>query len=202
MEDRKPYSMPDSGTETEQGHRSRMEIESLDLGADVRAVGLELIDPETREPITGGDAARAWAATLRALAGADPWVLDFFAHLERVRDFGRLRSIPFREPNAHVVVIAAPPSELLETLFERFAGETFGVRAGALVADDPTVEGELAKRGVDTYHKAFTNYLFCGVCDFENGFLTVLSERLWASEVIRRTRAAISDLRIDVVRPA
>jgi hypothetical protein len=100
-----------------------------------------------------------------------------------------------------VVVIAAPPSELLEALFERFAGETFGVRAGALVADDPTVEGELAKRGVDAYHKAFPNYLFCGVCDFENGFLTVLSERLWASEVIRRARAAISDLRIDVVRP-
>ena len=202
MNDQKSYFLPDSGTEAGKDRRSRMEIESLDLGADVRAVGLELIDPETREPVGGDEAGRAWAATLRALAGDEAWTLDFFAHLERVRDFCRLRRIPFREPNAHVVVIAAPPSELLESLFERFADETFGVRAGALVADNPIVEGELAERGVDAYHKAFPNYLFCGVCDFENGFLTVLSERLWASEVIRRTRAAVSDLRIDVVRPA
>jgi hypothetical protein len=202
MNDQKSYFMPDSGADAPKDRRSRMEIESLDLGADVRAVGLELIDPETREPIGGEEAGRAWAATLRALAGGEAWTLDFFAHLERVREFCRLRSIPFREPNTHVVVIAAPPSELLEALFERFAGETFGVRAGAQVADDPIVEGELAERGVDAYHKAFPNYLFCGVCDFENGFLTVLSERLWASEVIRRTRAAVSDLRIDVVRPA
>jgi hypothetical protein len=202
MEDQKPYFMPDAGTDTSKDRRSRMEIESLDLGAEVRAVGLELIDPETREPIGGDEAGRAWASTLRALVGSEAWTLDFFAHLDRVREFCRLRSIPFREPNAHVVVIAAPPSELLEETFERFAGETFGVRAGALVADDPTVEGELANRGVDAYHKAFPNYLFCAVCDFENGFLTVLSERLWASEVIRRTRAAVSDLRVDVVRPA
>ena len=65
----------------------RLEIESLDLGPDVRAVGLELIDPETREPVTGSGAAGIWAALLPALAGEQPWVIDFFAHLERVRDF-------------------------------------------------------------------------------------------------------------------
>jgi hypothetical protein len=46
----------------------RLEIESLDLGADVRAVGLELIEPETREPVVGQEAARIWAALMPALA--------------------------------------------------------------------------------------------------------------------------------------
>jgi len=46
----------------------KLEVESLDLGAGVRAVGLELIDPKTREPATGPEAARIWAATLTALA--------------------------------------------------------------------------------------------------------------------------------------
>jgi hypothetical protein len=191
-----------TGTDSAEGQRWRMEIEPLDLGADVRAVGFELIDPETREPLTGADAGRTWAATLGALAGAEPWVLDFFAHLERVRDYCRLQGIAYREPNARVLLVPAPKAEALGALFERFAGETFGVRAGALVSGDASVEGGLAERGVDAYHTAYPGYLFCGVCDFENGFFTLLSERLWASEVIRRTRAAVANLPVDVVRPA
>jgi hypothetical protein len=181
----------------------RLEVESLDLGADVRAVGLELIEPESREPVTGAEAAGVWAALMPALAAAEPWVIDFFAHLERVRDFCRRQAIAFREPNSNAIVIPQPEQAQLKPLFERFAGETFGVRAGAPVAaGDTSVEGALAERGVDAYHAAFPRYLFCCVCDFEGGFLTVLSNQLWASEVIRRARGALEKLPVEVTRPA
>lgn len=181
----------------------RLEIEALDLGADVRAVGLELIDPETREPVTGRDAAGIWAAIVPALAAGQPWGIDFFAHLERVGDFCRRNGLAFREPNVHTIVIIQPEKAQLELLFERFAGETFGVRAGGpLVAGDTTVEGALAERGVDAYHAAYSQYLFCLVCDFEGGFLTVLSDQLWASEAIRRAKGALENLQVEVTRPA
>ena len=99
-------------------------------------------------------------------------------------------------------MIPAPAGESLVGLVERFAGETFGVRAGALVASgDPAVEGELASRGVDAYHAAFKNYLYCAVCDFENGFLTLLTEKLWTSEVLRRIKPATAKLPVEVARP-
>ena len=177
----------------------RLEVASLDLGPDVRAVGLELIDPETREPVTGGEAARIWAAIVPALAGEEPWCLDFFAHLERVQEYCRSRGIAFREPNTRTIVVAQQAAEPLAALFERFAGETFGVRAGGMAAPgDADVENGLAQRGVDGYHTAFSHYLFCAVCDFENGFLTLLSERLEALEVIRRAQPALDGLEVEV----
>ncbi len=201
MEDQESHFLQDPGADDKAGERSRMEIEPLDLG-DVRAMAFELIDPETREPVTGESASQTWAATLSALAGGEPWVLDFFAHTERVRDFCGLRGIAFSEPNARVLVIPAPAAEPLEALLERFAAEIMGIRAGVLVSGDASVEGGLAEHGVDAYHRAYPRYAFCGVCDFENGFLTLLSERLWASEAIRRTRAGVARLAVDVVRPA
>jgi hypothetical protein len=181
----------------------RLEIEALDLGADVRAVGLELIEPDTREPVTGRDAAGIWAALMPALAAGQPWGVDFFAHLERIRDFCSRNALAFREPNAHAIVISQPERPHLELLFERFASETFGVRAGGpLLAGDATLEGALAERGVDAYHTGFPEYLFCSVCDFEVGFLTVLSNQLWASEVIRRAKGALENLHVEVTRPA
>jgi hypothetical protein len=180
-----------------------LEVEPLDLGADVKAVGLDLVEIESREPARGADAASLWAATLGALAGADPWALDFFSHLDRVRDYCRLHGVPFEEKaSGHSLVIPAPPGEALVGLVERFAGETFGARAGALVAtSDPIVEGELARHGVDAYHNAFRNYLFCAVCDFENGFLTLITEKLWTSEVLRRIKPATATLPVEVARP-
>ena len=50
---------PETSAGTEESQR-RLEIESIDLGADVRAVALELINPDDREPIVGGDAAEIW----------------------------------------------------------------------------------------------------------------------------------------------
>lgn len=182
---------------------SILEVEPLDLGADVKAVGLELLEVETREPVTGADAARIWAAALAALAGSEPWALDFFAHLERVRDYCRKHQIAFEEKvEGRVLLVPSLSGTALSGLIERFAGETFGARAGsAATAGDATVEGELARRGIDAYHSTFRNYLFCAVCDFENGFLTLLTEKLWASEVLRRIKPALANLPVEVARP-
>ena len=59
----------------------------------------------------------------------------------------------------------------------------------------------MARRGVDAYHQTYANYFFCSVCDFENGFLTLLSKRLWASEVIRRVTPVLTDLSVEARIP-
>jgi hypothetical protein len=101
-----------------------------------------------------------------------------------------------------LIAVPDPPPEQLAELLERFAGETFGARAGLVLAPgDAAVEGELARCGVDAYHAAFRNYLFCAVCDFENGFLTLLTEKLWTSEVLRRVKPALAGLSVEVARP-
>ncbi|HJY85451.1 MAG TPA: hypothetical protein VKE24_01320 [Candidatus Acidoferrales bacterium] len=179
----------------------RLEVEPLDLGAEVKAVSLELIERESGEPLRGADAARIWSVVLPAVAGREPWALDFFSHLDRLRDYCQQHGIAYREAAERSIVIAALEAEPLAALFERFEGETFGMRSGsALHTGDPAVEGELARRGVDAYHHAFPNYFFCAVCDFENGFLTLLTNHLWATEVIRRVRPALDGLSVEVVR--
>ncbi|HEY6464627.1 MAG TPA: hypothetical protein VIY69_01465, partial [Candidatus Acidoferrales bacterium] len=148
-----------------------LDIEPLDLGPDVRAVGLELVEAdENREPVRGNDAARIWARILPAAAGNESWALDFFSHRDRVRDFCERHKIPFREASQRSIVIPAPEKSVLESLFDRFLPETFGARAGGpVVSGDAALEGELARRGVDAYHAAFPNYFFCAVCSFEDG---------------------------------
>jgi hypothetical protein len=180
-----------------------LEIEPLDLGADVKAVGFDLMEVESREPAHGSDAARIWAAAFAALAESDPWALDFFSHADRVREYCNLHAIAFEEKSSgNSLVIPAPLPEPLAALFERFAGETFGARAGSLlVPGDAPLEGELARLGVDAYHAAFRKYLFCAVCDFENGFLTLLTDKLWTSEVLRRVKPAVAGLPVEVARP-
>lgn len=179
-----------------------LEVEPLDLGADVRAIGLELMEQEDRAPARGAEAARIWTAVLPALAGTEPWALDFFAHLDRLNEFCRAHEIAYREASGRSVVIAAPAPEPLAALLERFEMETFGARAGdSLLAGDSRLEDDLASRGVDAYHTAFPDYLFCAVCDFENGFLTLLSNRLWAAEVIRRLRPVLESFSVEVARP-
>jgi hypothetical protein len=185
-----------------------LEVEPLDLGEDVRAVGLDLTETdENREPVRGPDAALIWARVLTATTADEPWALDFFSHLDRLRDYCARHQITFREATQHSIVIPAPAPApaALEALLDRFQGETFGARAGAAVtAGDAALEGELARRGVDAYHKSFPRYFFCAVCNFEDGSLVFLSEKLWASEVIRRIRPALAELpgiEIDVRLP-
>jgi hypothetical protein len=180
-----------------------LEVEPLNLGDDVRAVGLELVEVRTREPARGGDAAGIWGRVLWALAGTEPWSLDFFSHLDRLRDFCTRHGIAYRDAAARSVVIRSPDDAHLTALIERFAGETFGARAGNLLdAGDPALEGDLARRGVDAYHHAYSNYYYCAVCDFENGFLTLLTEKLWAHEIIRRVTPVLRDLEVEVRLPA
>ena len=181
-----------------------LEVEPLDLGSDVRAVGLELAEAdEHREPVRGPDAAKIWSRVLPAIAGDESWALDFFSHLDRLRDFCQRHKIAYREASHRSIVIPAPAPELLESLFERFLSETFGARAGSqLASGDPALEGELARRGVDAYHKVFPNYFFCAVCGFEYGSLVILSEKLWASEVIRRARPALQGFEVQIQLPS
>jgi len=181
----------------------RLEIEPLDLGEGVKGVSIELVDGETGEPPAGGEAARIWAAVVRALAGNAPWALDFFAHLDRVREFCERHGVVFREPAAgsRALQVPSPMEALLRALIERFAGETFGIRAGGLLPEhDPELEDALASHGIDAYQPFIPSYLFCAVCDFEKGFLTLLTSQLWATEVIRRVRPALEDLRVAVAR--
>jgi hypothetical protein len=188
--------------------RYRLANEPLDLGADVRAVGLELAEnDENREPARGADAAQIWSRVLMAVAGTEPWALDFFNHLDRLREYCLRHGIAFRDASSRSVVIRAADlekePEALPALLERFESETFGARAGGpLEAGDSALEDELARRGVDAYHVAFANYFFCAVCDFEEGSLVLFSKRLWASEVIRRVRPMLSGLDVEVLLPA
>ncbi len=179
-----------------------LEVEPLDLGVDVRAVGLELIGRGNREPVRGADGARVWGRVLPALGAVEPWALDFFSHLDRVRDFCSRRQIPFRQAAERCMVIDHPDGEWLDDLLLRFEGETFGVRCGEKLSEgDPLLEQDLARRGVDAYHPAYPAYSYCGVCDFENGFLTLLTRKLWASEVIRRLAPVVQDLGVEVAIP-
>src|SRR5277367_1809420 len=126
-----------------------LEIGKLDLGEDVRAVGLDLRGDD-EEPAKGPETAPIWARVLPALAGDEEWALDFFSHLNRVREYCERHSIAVWEEPGHALVIPAPPSDELQGLCERFEGETFGVRAGqALAARDAELERELVHRGVD-----------------------------------------------------
>jgi hypothetical protein len=181
-----------------------LDVEPLDLGPDVRAIGLALVEAdENREPARGPDAAQIWSRVLLAVAATEPWALDFFSHLDRVRDFCQLHQIAFREAASRCLVIPDLETTALQALLERFQTETLGARAGALViTGDPALEGELARRGVDAYHQAFRNYYFCAVCNFEDGSLVLLSQKLWASEVIRRVRPVLEGLEVEARLPS
>lgn len=179
-----------------------LDVQTLDLGADVKAVGLELLETESREPVKGKEAAEIWAAVFPALADGDFFVVDFFSHVDRVREFCKAREISFREAAGRCLVLPRPSQEQLRRLFERFGEETFGARAGAAaMAVDAALESELSRRGLDAYQAAYARYTFCAVCDLKDGWVTLLSETLWASEVIQRVRPAVQLFDIYIARP-
>jgi hypothetical protein len=179
-----------------------LEVRTMELGEDVRAVGLEL-RAEEEEPAGGAPAAAIWARVLPALAGEEPWALDFFSHLNRVREFCARHGIATREESGRALVIAEPPPEQLEELIVRFEGETFGARAGTrLEAGDAELERELVRRGLDAYHHAYAGYLFCAVCEFAEGSLVVLSETLSAGEILSRVKERLEGLDVEVFQPS
>jgi len=179
-----------------------LDVQAMDLGADTKAVGLELIETESREPLHGSKAALIWAALFPHLAAKEPLVLDFFSHLDRVRDFCTTHKIGFRESAPRCLVISQPSSEELRQLLERFEAETFGVRVGPAAQDeDSALENELSHRGLDAYQTAYTRYTFCCICDPGDGWVTLLSETLWPSEIIRRIRPALQPFDVYLARP-
>jgi hypothetical protein len=179
-----------------------LDVQALDLGADVNAVGLQLLGTESREAVRGKEAAELWAAVFPALAGGEEFVLDFFSHLERVRHYCMSNHILYRETAGRCLVVPRPNAAHLRQLLLRFEGETFGVRAGSAARDaDPALEGELSKRGLDAYHTAYRRYSFCAVCELEDGWVTLLSAALWPSEIIRRVRPAVQPFDVLIARP-
>jgi len=179
-----------------------LDVETLDLGPGVKAVGLELVETENREPVRGKQAAEIWSALFPALTGDEFYVVDFFSHIDRVREFCKARKIEFREAGGRCVVLPQPRQAQLFQLFERFEGETFGMRAGAAAENpDGALEGDLSKRGVDAYQLAYERYVFCAICEPEDGWITLLSATLWASEAIRRIRPAVQPFDIYIARP-
>lgn len=179
-----------------------LDVEALDLGAEIKAVGLELLGTESREPVKGKEAAAIWAATFPALAANEVFVLDFFSHVDRVREFCKMYEIHFREAAERCIVLRQPTETQLEQIFERFEGETFGVRAGAAIeGPDAAIEKALSHRGLDAYQTAYERYAFCAVCEPEDGWVTLLSKTLWSTEVIRRVRPAAQRFDVYIARP-
>lgn len=179
-----------------------LDVQALDLGNEVKAVGLELIETENREPVRGSQAAEIWSELFPALAGKEAFAADFFSHLDRVREFCKTRNIKWREAAERCIVIPSPSIEELRQLFHRFESETFGIRVGSAAQNpDAELEGDLSKRGLDAYQQAYARYSFCAVCEPEDGWITVLSETLWPSEIIRRVRPAVQKFDVHIARP-
>jgi hypothetical protein len=179
-----------------------LDVQAMDLGPGVQAVGLELVETENREPVTGAVAAELWAAIFPALVADEPYAVDFFSHLERVREFCKMQGIAFRDAAERCLVIQQPGAGRLRQLFERFEKEAFGLRVGAAAAsEDAVLEGELSRLGLDAYQQAYARYTFCAVCEPEDGWTTLLSETLWASEAIRRVRPALQSFDVYISRP-
>jgi hypothetical protein len=179
-----------------------LDVQGLELGDDVKAVGLELIETESREPVRGPEAASIWAVALLALAAAESLALDFFSHLDRVRDFCNAHGISYRESASRCLVISQPSLDSLRSLFARFEPETFGLRVGpAAQQEDPALENELSHRGLDAYQPAYARYTLCAICEPGDGWVTVLSEFLWPTEIIRRVRPALQPFDVYIARP-
>jgi hypothetical protein len=179
-----------------------LDVQAMDLGAETKAVGLELIETESREPLRGPEAVEIWTAAFVALTAKEAFVLDFFSHLDRVRDFCKSHEIPFRKSAGRCLVILQPSADHMQRMLARFEGETFGLRAGSAAQnEDPALENELSRRGLDAYQNAYSRYTFCGICELSDGWVTVLSESLWPSEIIRRVRPSLQPFDVYIARP-
>ncbi len=179
-----------------------LDVQPMELGDDTKAIGLELLETESREPLRGPVAAQIWSAAFPALAAKENLVVDFFSHLERVREFCKLHGVLFRETASRCLVLTQPSQEQLRLVFERFETETFGIRVGAKAEqEDAVLENELSHRGLDAYQAAYSRYTFCAVCEPEDGWVTLLSDKLWTSEGMRRLRPALQPFDVYLARP-
>src|SRR5207244_12185486 len=104
-----------------------LDVQALDLGNEVKAVGLELVETENREPVRGKEGAEIWSEVFPGLAGKDPFVVDFFSHIDRVREFCKARKIEWRAASEGWVVVTSPSAQGLRQRFRGFEGDTLGV---------------------------------------------------------------------------
>jgi hypothetical protein len=179
-----------------------LDVQAMDLGAEIKAVGLELMETESREPLRGPEAIGIWTAAFLALTAKEYYVLDFFSHLDRLREFCKTHEIAYRQSAGRCLVISQPSEDELQKVLARFEGETFGLRTGAAAQkEDPALENELSGRGLDAYQPAYPRYTFCAVCELSDGWVTVLSESLWPSEIIRRVRPSLQPFEVYIARP-
>lgn len=177
-----------------------LDVQAMDIGAETKAVGLELIETESREPLRGPEAIEIWTESLVAVAAKEYYLLDFFSHV--AREFCGRHEIAFRESAGRCLVVTQPSKEELRSLLARFDAETFGMRAGsAAQQEDAALENELSHRGLDAYQGWYGHYTFCAVCELSDGWVTLLSESLWPSEVIRRVRRALEPFDVYIARP-
>ncbi len=88
-----------------------LEAEKMDLGEGTSAVGLELLEAETREPVTGETAAQIWFAVFPVPIAGESAAIDFFSHLDCVSDFCDGRGISYRQPAAVNALLAATACE-------------------------------------------------------------------------------------------
>jgi len=182
--------------------RYSLDVQALELGAETKAVGLELLETQSREPLRGSEAAQIWAAAFPALAAKEMLLLDFFSHIERVREFCNTLAIAYRDATPRCLVVPQPSTEQLGQLFARFEAETFGMRAGPVAENaDPALENELSLRGLDAYQTAYTRYTFCAVVEPEDAWVTILGEGLQPGEVIRRVRPALQPFDVYIAQP-
>src|ERR1700739_3612786 len=85
-----------------------LDVQAMDLGPGIKAVGLELVETENREPVRGSQAAAIWSVGVPALTADDAYVFDFFSHVDRVAEFCNLHEIKYREGAGRCLVIPEP----------------------------------------------------------------------------------------------
>jgi len=108
-----------------------------------------------------------WSAVFPALAGRID-VVDFFSHIERVREFCKIGKFVARCAE-RCVVLPQPDQEQLRQIFERFEGETFGRRRhGVAIGRRRASKATCQKRGLDAYQPAYARYTFCAICEPED----------------------------------
>src|SRR5260370_14515072 len=81
-----------------------LDVQALDLGADVKAVSMEILETESREPVRGKQATNFWSAVFPLLTAGEPFVLYLFIHLYRVRDFCAASEISFPQACTRSIV--------------------------------------------------------------------------------------------------
>ena len=142
-----------------------LDIQSMELGDDTKAVGLNCWRPRVASLCAAQFAAQIWSAAFPPLAAKESLVVDFFSHLERVREFCKLQGVAFREiAQLGSLVLTQPSQEQLRLVFERFEKETFGIRVGpAAEPVDAVLEDELSHRGLDISGGLRSLYILRGV---------------------------------------